>query len=210
MSSFTRKAEAWNRRLHFYLGLYFLLFLWLFSLTGLLLNHGRWAVSLAANARTESRYERHVDVPAGAFGADRVRTLMDQLGLIGEIDLPAQQPGVLAFNVSRPSDSSQVRVDLQTGVASVQHFDNGHLARFRILHTFSGSRYNQPSTERDWAVTKVWVFAMDALAAGLIAMVSGSYYMCWQLRHRRLPGLVALALGALTCAWFVSGMFPQA
>jgi len=31
--------EAWNRRLHYYLGLYFLLFLWLFSFTGLLLNH---------------------------------------------------------------------------------------------------------------------------------------------------------------------------
>jgi len=209
MSSFTRNAEAWNRRLHFYLGLYFLLFLWLFSLTGLLLNHGRWAVSLAANARTESRYERHVDLPAAGTDIDRARTLMDQLGLIGEIDLPAQQPGVLAFNVSRPSDSSQVRVNLQTGVAAVQHFENGHLGRFRILHTFSGSRYNQPATERDWMVTKVWVFAMDALAAGLIAMVAGSYYMWWQMKNRRGAGLLSLAIGAVLCAWFVSGVFPR-
>ena len=28
-----------NRKGHYYLGLYFLLFLWLFALTGLLLNH---------------------------------------------------------------------------------------------------------------------------------------------------------------------------
>ena len=27
--------EGWNRRLHYYLGLFFLLFIWLFSLTGL-------------------------------------------------------------------------------------------------------------------------------------------------------------------------------
>jgi hypothetical protein len=209
MSSFTRKAEAWNRRLHYYLGLYFLLFLWLFALTGLILNHGRWAVARASNARTESRYERRLDPPPAGTDLDRARNLMAQLGLVGEIDLPAQQPGVLAFNVSRPTDSSQVRVDLQTGVAAVQHFENGHLGRFRILHTFSGSRYNQPATERDWIVTKVWVFAMDALAAGLVAMVAGSYYMWWQLRNRRLPGLLALTIGLLLCAWFVSGVFPQ-
>ena len=28
-----------NRRAHYYLGLYFLFFLWLFAFTGLLLNH---------------------------------------------------------------------------------------------------------------------------------------------------------------------------
>lgn len=33
---------VWNRRTHFYLGLYFLFFAWLFVFTGLLLNHPRW------------------------------------------------------------------------------------------------------------------------------------------------------------------------
>ena len=41
--------ESWNRRIHYYLGLYFLLFLWLFSFTGLLLNHPRWALSRIPN-----------------------------------------------------------------------------------------------------------------------------------------------------------------
>src|SRR5881397_595831 len=57
--------EVWNRKLHFYLGLYFLFFLWLFSLTGLLLNHGRWAMALGANQRAETRYERGIEIPAG-------------------------------------------------------------------------------------------------------------------------------------------------
>ncbi len=38
----TRALEVWNRKLHYYLGLYFLFFLWLFSLTGLMLNHQQW------------------------------------------------------------------------------------------------------------------------------------------------------------------------
>ena len=207
MPSSTRRLEAWNRKLHFYLGLYFLLFLWLFSLTGLMLNHGQWAVSLAANLRTDTRYERPVTVPTQGSQLVQIRDVMTQLGLVGEIDIPNQQPGWLSFSTSRPADSNQVRVDLGKGVAAVQHFENGHLGRFRTLHTFSGFRYNQPASQRDWIVTTLWVTAMDALAAGLIVMILGSYYMWWRLKKRHALGIAALVLGTLTCAWFVSGVF---
>ena len=33
---------VWNRRVHYYLGLFLLFFIWLFAFTGLLLNHPRW------------------------------------------------------------------------------------------------------------------------------------------------------------------------
>jgi hypothetical protein len=194
--------EKWNRKLHFYLGLYFLFFLWLFSLTGLLLNHGQWLT--AANERKETRYERPINLPAGTTDLDRVRDVMRQLNLQGEIDLPAaqQEPGRLSFNVSRPSDASQVRVDLDTRRAAIQHFANSGWATFRIFHTFSGSRYNQPASQREWMVTTIWVLAMDALAAGLIVMVFSSYYMWWRLKPKRQLGFVVLTAGYLTCGWF--------
>ena len=207
MSFSTKRLEAWNRKLHFYLGLYFLFFLWLFSLTGLMLNHGQWPVSLAADERTEQRFERTIEAPVGATDAERVRHVMTQLGLVGEIDMPVQRPCEMTCNTSRPSDSSQVRVDLAENRATVRQFTNSHMARFRILHTFSGSRYNQPASQRDWILTKVWVFAMDALAAALLVMVFGSYYMWWRLKKRHALGLVALLAGAVTCGWFVSGIF---
>jgi hypothetical protein len=206
MPSFTKTVEKWNRKLHFYLGLYFLFFLWLFSLTGLMLNHGAWGVSIAANARTETRVERAIDPPAGATDLDRARDAMRQLGLTGEIDMGAQPPDRLQFNVSRPAGSSQVRVNLATRVATVQHFENSHLGRFRMLHTFSGSRYNQPESRRDWMLTTVWVIAMDGLALGLIVMVLGSYYMWWRLKPGHWPGLLALGAGAAACVWFAAGI----
>jgi hypothetical protein len=132
---------------------------------------------------------------------------MKELGLIGEVEIPTQQPGRLSFSTSRPADSNQVRVDLAKGIASVQHFENGHLGRFRILHTFSGSRYNQPTSQRDWIVTTLWVVAMDALAVGLIVMILGSYYMWWRLKKRHAAGVASLILGTLVCAWFVSAAF---
>jgi hypothetical protein len=195
--------EYWNRKFHYYLGLYFLFFLWLFLLTGLILNHGRWLMSMAANERKETRFERAIEAPAGSTDVERIRNVVQQLGLTGEIDTPATQtPGSLAFNINRPSDASQVKVDLQQRRAAVQHFDNSALATFRIFHTFSGSRYNQPASQRDWIVTTVWVFAMDALAVGLIVMIFGSYYMWYRLKPKRTLGFVVLIAGVLSCGYF--------
>jgi hypothetical protein len=201
------RVELWNRRLHFYLGLFFLFFLWLFSLTGLLLNHGKWAIAQAANQRRETRYEQNIRPLADGSEVARARDVTRQLGLVGEIDLPAagQQPGRLEFNVSRPSDASQVRVDLALNRASVQHFDNSRLATFRIFHTFSGSRFNTPG-RRDWILTTVWAFSMDALAAALIVMVCGSYYMWYRLKPKRRLGVFALTAGVLCCGAFLAGL----
>ncbi|MEP6917798.1 MAG: PepSY-associated TM helix domain-containing protein [Acidobacteriota bacterium] len=201
-------VELWNRRLHCYLGLFFLFVLWLFALTGLLLNHGKWAMAQAANQRRETRYERNIQPPADGSEVARARDVMRQLGLVGEIDWPAagQQTGCFEFNVSRPSDASQVRVDLAQNRASVQHFDNSRLAAFRIFHTFSGSRFNTPGSQRDWILTTVWAFSMDALAAGLIVMVFGGYYMWYRLKPKRRLGLFALTAGVLSCGAFLAGL----
>ncbi len=86
------RLELWNRRLHFYLGLVFLLFLWLFSLTGLLLNHGTWRIAQAANQRHETRFEQSVRQPVGATALARAQDVMQQLHLVGEIDWPSEPP----------------------------------------------------------------------------------------------------------------------
>ena len=106
--------------------------------------------------------------------------------------------------MSRPNGAAQVRVDLNAKHAYVKEFDNGALHAFQIFHTFSGSRFNQPASRRDWIMTSVWVFAMDALAAGLIVMVLGSYYMWWRLKKRKALGLATLFLGVSSCAMFVA------
>ena len=202
--------ETWNRKLHYYLGLFFLFFLWLFSLTGLLLNHGQWSIAQAANQREETRYEIPVRPSSGDTDLARAREMMRQLGLVGEIDLPTgpQAAGHFDFNVSRPKDASQVKVDLAQMRASVQHFDNSGWAMFRIFHTFSGSRFNAPESHRDWIVTSVWVFAMDALGAGLIVIVFGSYYMWYRFKRKNLRlGTVVLVAGYTCCAMFLRFMW---
>ena len=197
--------ELWNRKLHYYLGLYFLFFLWLFSLTGLMLNHQQWFTGLYE--RDQTSYDAPIDRLAGETQLARTRDAMRQLNLEGEIDWPVIQPvGHLDFSVSRPTGAAQVRVDINAGKAYVREFENGHLHAFQIFHTFSGSRFNQPASRRDWIMTSVWVVAMDALAAGLVIMVLGSYYMWWRLKKRKTLGIAALAAGVCACGVFVAGL----
>jgi hypothetical protein len=200
-------VETWNRRLHYYLGLYFLLLVWLFSFTGLLLNHPRWPLSRIPNEPT-APYERTIASPSGDTDLARAIDVVRQLGLRGEIDWPqaSQAPGRLDFNVTYPKRATQVRADLARNRATVQQVDRSFWSAFRISHTFSGSRYNSPGTSRDWMLTSVWVFAMDALAAGLLVMVLGSYYMWFRLKPKRTLGWIVLTAGCLSCALLVFGL----
>ena len=206
MPSSARLIEAWNRRLHYYLGLYFLLFLWLFSVTGLMLNHQPWFRGLYD--RREASYEMPIETPLGATTLEQTRDVMRQLELEGEIDWPAAQPAAhLDFSVSRPVDAAQIRVDLNAKTAYVRRFENNKRLALQVFHTFSGSRFNQPASRRDWIVTSAWVFAMDALAVGLIVMVLGSYYMWWRLKKSKVLGVLALTAGTASCALFLRALF---
>ena len=205
MPSSVETLASWNRKLHYYLGLYFLLFLWLFSLTGLMLNHQQWFRDLYA--RQEEASEQLIETPQGQTRPEQTRDLMRQLGLRGEVDWPPSQPvGHLDFTVARPNGSAQVRVDLNAKRAYVKEFKNGRLHAFQIFHTFSGTRFNQPASQRDWVVTSIWVIAMDALATGLIVMVLGSYYMWWRLKKRKAVGIAVLGAGLAACLIFVTGV----
>lgn len=205
MWPFAKTLETSNRRLHYYLGLYFLFFLWLFSLTGLMLNHQQWFTDLYD--RHQVLYDPEIRAPFGVTRAEQTFDVMRQLNLRGEVDWPAAQPvGHIDFNVSRPSGAAQVRVDLNARQAYVKEFKNGPLHAFQLFHTFSGSRFNQPDSRRDWIVTGVWVFAMDALAVGLIVMVLGSYYMWWRLKKPKALGVATLVAGFAMCGAFVAGV----
>ncbi len=206
--SWLPRFETWNRKLHYYLGLYFLFFLWLFSLSGLLLNHGGWKFAEFWPNRTERFYERAIQVPPPGAGLERARHLMRQLGITGEIEWPAgpQNAKMLTFDVNRPGTMNHVVADLLNGRAAVKQTRINAWGIVHVLHTFSGVRMDSPERNRDWVMTSAWVFSMDALAVGLLAMVFSSYYLWFRLKGKRRLGMVALAAGIAICAVFVLGL----
>lgn len=204
-----RALTTWNARLHYYLGLYFLFFIWLFALTGLLLNHGSWGMADPQRSRTVIKSEQRVTLPNAGLPLERASALMHQLTIEGEVQWVGTPANAnrFDFRVSRPGVNTEIRVDLDTATAAIERTQFNSLGAMRALHLFTGVRMNDTKNERDWLLTKVWVFAMDALAAGLLIMVVSGIWIWLQSGRHRVAGLTALGTGLLVCGWFVIGVF---
>lgn len=200
--------SAWNRRLHYYIGLYLLFFLWLFSFTGLLLNHPKWSFAEFWPNRKQSSFELPIQPPPPGGDLEQARDIMRQAGVRGEIEWTRTRadPSRLDFRASRPGHIVEIKTDLQQNRATVQRIDLNAWGVMRILHTFTGVRMADPANQRDWSMTTLWAFCMDALALDQILMVLSGIYMWWDQKRKRWLGLIALGAGALSCGLFVIGL----
>jgi hypothetical protein len=66
--------KVWNRKLHYYLGLYLLFFVWLFALSGLLLNHSSWKFAEFWGNRKQATYERAITMPSSGSDLAQARS----------------------------------------------------------------------------------------------------------------------------------------
>jgi len=207
MSATSQRWKTWNQKIHIYVGLYFLVFIWLFSVSGLLLNH-HWSFTEFWPQRRQAKVERTIVPPVGATDLERARDLMRQLGIGGEIEWTATHatPERFEFRVARPGFNAEVSADLAHRTATAQETRVNGWGVFRTLHTFTGVRLNAPTAERDWWLTKLWSFSMDAVCVGVVALIATSLVLAYERRERRLASAVALAAGVLTCGFFVFGI----
>jgi len=202
--------ERWNRKLHFYSGLFLLFFMWLFAFSGLLLNHPSWRFTEFWNKRIQTNYEREIS----AFGTEvkgdlaEAREILNQLGIRGEIlwTTTRTDPNQFEFQARRPGHFFFIKADFARKRVTVQQSDVNLWGVIKALHTFTGVQMDDPRNNRDWALTTLWAFSMDAVAIGMIFMVLSSLYMWFQLPLKRLPGAIALALGSIICALFCIGL----
>ncbi len=208
MSAPGRLAAQWSVRAHYYLGLYFLFFIWLFAITGLLLNHGMWGMADFQRSRTTSKSEHQVTLSKTGTPLNEARDLMRQLQLEGEIQWlgTTGNAGRFDFRVARPGIQTEVRVDLNSATATVERTKQNTLGIARALHLFTGVRMNDPKNDRDWLVTTLWALSMDAVAAGLLVMVASGIWIWLQTGTKRMFGFVALGAGVICCVWFVIGV----
>ncbi|HLH54878.1 MAG TPA: hypothetical protein VKY92_14810 [Verrucomicrobiae bacterium] len=202
--------ERWNRKLHFYVGLFLLFFVWLFAFSGLILNHPSWRFTEFWSTRTQTAYERTIAVPGPDVQGDlaQAREIMRQLGIVGEIlwTTTRTDPSQFEFQVRRPGHYFFIKADFDRKRGAVQQSDVNAWGVIRTLHTFTGVQMDDPRNQRDWFLTSVWAYSMDAIAAGMLFMVLSSLFMWLKLPDRRVPGAVALGLGTLLCAVFCFGL----
>ena len=205
-----KKFEIWNRKVHYFLGLYFLFFVWLFAFSGLLLNHMDWKAFEFWENRKESKGERAITAPPAGNDLAQAHDILRQLGLDGEVDWTSSRGDNdrLNFRVTRPGHVIDINAEFEQKKATIKRIDYNAWGLMRTLHTFTGASVHEKENrnQRDWLLTKVWTLTMDAIAVGLIIMVLSSFYMWYQLPEKRRLGAIVLAVGVLSCGLFCVGL----
>jgi len=198
---------AWNKKLHIYLGLYFIVFLWLFAVSSLLLNHA-WSFSEFWNQRRQSTSEHTIARPQADTDLGKARDLMKQLVIAGEVEWTTARPmpDQFDFRVVRPGRILDVKANFGTQTAAVQEIRVNGWGVIRMLHTFTGVHPGSTQGGRDWWLTRLWSFSMDALAVGLILLVVSSLVMAYEQRDRWLLAGITVGVGLVVCGFFVFGL----
>ena len=201
------RVWTWNRRLHFYLGLYFLFFIWLFSISGLFLNH-QWSFEEFWEDRDVAVAERTITRPREDGDLAIARDLARQLGMAGEVNRTERSSdgNEFEFQLARPGRTVNVDADFAAGRAEVEEIRVNAFGVMDALHHFTGVSMTDPERERDWILTRVWSAAMDAVAVGLIVLVLSGLYLWYRLRRKRRLGLLVLGVGLASCAFFLLGL----
>jgi hypothetical protein len=204
------RLERWNRKLHYYAGLFLLFFMWLFAATGLVLNHPTWSFAESWTKRTDTNSEHVITALEPELRGDlaQAQGIMRRLGIKGEILWTTTRTNVdrFDFQVRRPGHYYFIKADLSQNRVTLRHSTVNLWGVMKVLHVFSGVQLDDPRQTRDWGLTSIWAFSMDAVAAGLIFMVLSSLYMWWELPQKRLTGAVVLGLGTLVCGLFCLGL----
>ena len=184
--------------------------MWLFAFSGLLLNHPIWNFAESWNNRQEKNYEREIAALGPEVKGDlaEARELMRQLGIEGEIlwTTTRTEANPFEFQVRRPGHFFFIKADLAKKRVTVRQSDVNLWGVIKVLHAFTGVQRDDARNRRDWALTSVWAYSMDGVAAGLIFMVLSSLYMWFELPQKRLPGAIVLGLGSLICGLFCIGL----
>jgi hypothetical protein len=193
-----------NRKLHIHLGLLLLFFIWVFSFSGLILNHGNWKFASFWEEREESKTD--IRIPLGLFTGQHIENdILEYLKLKGEVQELKQTSEFLDFRVQSPGIVRDLHIDVKTGEGTEKILKFNMWGKLRTLHTFNGMKKENPAQAPNWLITNIWRLTMDGIAIGLMIICISSWVMWYRIRHEYKASLIILITGFIAAGYFVFG-----
>lgn len=193
----------WNRKVHIHLGLFLLLFIWLFAFSGLLLNHDDWKISSFWEERKQTETMLPVHITTSRDSSALLKDMMTQLALAGEVSDVEIWKDSVHFRVSKPGEVNNLEVNFITGICKHKKMQYNAAGKIRTLHTFNGVDKGNPGKPSNWLITSVWRLSMDVIAIGLLLLCVSSWIMWYKIKDKFRWGWLALIAGLLVAVYFV-------
>lgn len=195
----------WNRKIHIYLGLYLLFFMWLFGFSGLLLNH-HWEFANFWENRIETGYDKTIQISEERDQEALVHEIMNKLNLNGSVNNLIFSTDSVFFNfvISKPGTRYVVKANLNNGKIMITETKLNNWGIMRILHTSRNPSSKEQSERYPSIIASIWSISLDIVSVGLIVMCLGGWYVWMQAQRKRFYlGLVSITGGFILCIYLL-------
>jgi hypothetical protein len=195
----------WNRKIHIYLGLFLLLFIWLFGISGLLLNH-HWEFANSWEKRKVISYDKLIEISKERKKHTLVHEIMDKLNLNGSIvNLRySTDSAYLNFITSKPGMRYDIQADLNDGKILIKETKFDQWEILRSLHKLRNPTQKEQGERYQPILAFIWSLSLDIVSVSLIVICLGGWYMWLQIPRKRFyRGLVSIAGGFIFCIYFL-------
>jgi hypothetical protein len=189
----SKNLYFWSRKFHIHLGLFLLLFIWLFSLSGL----GFW------DERKETLTITPVLINSNLDSAALLKSILRQLKISGEISGVCLAQDSIDFRVSKPGHERNLHINMKDGTCIQKEMTFNVWGKLRTFHTFNGVNKDNPNIRPNWVITRIWQFSKDVIAIGFIVLCISSWIMWYKLRKKFWWGLPILILGFAITIYFI-------
>jgi hypothetical protein len=195
----------WNRKIHIYLGLFLLLFIWLFGISGVLLNH-HWEIANSWERREEFNFDKSIQISEEREKYPLAHEIMNELDLKGSIyNLRfSSDSSSLNFVVAKPGTRYEIQAQLNDGKIQIKGTRLDSWDMMRTLHKLRNPTLKEQSKRYPSALASIWSVSIDFVSAGVIVICLGGWYMWLQVSGRRFYlGLLSITAGLAMCIYFL-------
>ncbi len=196
---------TWNRKIHIYLGLFLLFFIWLFGLSGILLNH-HWEFSDSWPKRKVISYEQTIKISDERDKHTLALEIMNKLDLNGGIvNLRySADSAMLDFILTKPGTRYDFSTELSTGKLMIKETKLDQWAALRALHTMRNPTQKELDERYRPVLAFLWSLSIDVVSGGLILICMGGWYLRFQASKRRFYlGLISLITGFILASYIL-------
>lgn len=200
-----KKWLRWNLKVHLYIGLFILFFIWLFGFSGLLLNH-HWEFANFWEERKEQSSSWVIEIVRNKEPYVLAHDIAHKLNLngsVGNITFSNDSLG-LNFIVSKPGTRYDFQAMLDDGKIVVKELKFNKWGILRALHVLRNPSLEERADNHQTIMASIWGVSVDILSVSLIALCLGGWIMWLKVRGRKfILGLISLSCGFVLCIWYI-------